>query len=302
MAEADLALRRPRIGRIGVWTGRLQKRPSGEAREVVAELEEIGYGSVWIPESPFGKDALTFAAVLLGASRSITVATGIAITWARDPVAMMNAARTIGDAHPERFVLGIGISHDSTATARGHTYRRPVESMRNYLDDMGAAEFDGHGPAWQPPVVIAALGPRMLETAREHADGAHPFLTTPAHTHRARGILGPGKLLAVEQGIVLGVGDSARTAARSNLARYLSWPSYRRHFERLGFEETDFAGGGSDRLIDAVFAIGDSAAAERRVREHIDAGADSVCLQVVTDDLDEELRGFRQIGEALTLT
>ncbi len=301
MAEPDALAKRPPLGRVGAWSGRLQRRPTGEAIEVVNELEELGYRSVWVPESPFGKDVLTFSAVLLGASTSITVATGIAIVWARDPAAMMNAGRTLGDAHPERFLLGIGISHESTAAARGHDYRRPVQAMREYLQTMHAAGFDGHEPQWTPPVLIAALGPRMLEVAAEFADGAHPFLTTAEHTHSARQALGPNKLLAVEQGVILGSDAEARSAARENLTRFLAWPNYRRHFERLGFDESDFADGGSDRLIDAVFAIGDEDAVERRVQEHHDAGADHVCLQIVTNDMDEELAVYRRIAQSVTL-
>ena len=289
------------MGRVGAWSGRLQRRPTGEAIEVVNELDDLGYRSVWVPESPFGKDVLTFSGVLLGASESITVATGIAIVWARDPAAMMNAGRTLGDAFPERFLLGIGISHESTASARGHDYRRPVSAMRDYLQTMQAADFDGHGPQWTPPVVIAALGPRMLALAAGAADGAHPFLATAEHTHSARQTLGPDKLLAVEQGVILDSGDSARQMARENLTRFLAWPNYRRHFERLGFDDTDFADGGSDRLIDAVFAVGDEAAVERRVREHLDAGADHVCLQIVTNDLDDELHAYRRIAAAVAL-
>lgn len=301
MAEAGAIETRPPLGRVGAWSGRLQRRPTGEAIEVVNELEQLGYGSVWVPESPFGKDVLTFSGILLGGSKSITVATGIAIVWARDPAAMMNAGRTLGDAHPERFLLGIGISHESTAAARGHHYRRPVRAMREYLETMHSAGFDGHGPQWTPPVVIAALGPKMLQVASEFADGAHPFLTTADHTHAAREALGPDKLLAVEQGVILGTDDEARTAARENLTRFLAWPNYRRHFERLGFDETDFADGGSDRLIDAVFAIGDEDAVGRRIQEHLDAGADHVCLQVVTNDMDQELAVYRRVAQSIML-
>ena len=301
MTDPEPSAIRPPLGRVGAWTGRLQRRPTSQAIEVVNELEELGYQSVWIPESPFGKDVLTFSGVLLGASRTITVATGIAIVWARDPAAMMNAGRTLGDAHPERFLLGIGISHESTAVARGHDYRRPVHAMREYLQTMHAADFDGHGPLWTPPVLIAALGPRMLEVAAKFADGAHPFLTTAEHTYQARQALGPGKLLAVEQGVVLGPIAEARAAARENLTRFLAWPNYRRHFERLGFDETDFADGGSDHLIDAVFAIGEEEAVERRVQEHLSAGADHVCLQIVTNDMDTELSVYRRIAQSIML-
>jgi len=293
---------RPELGRVGAWSGRLQRRPTGQAIEVVNELEELGYRSVWVPESPFGKDVLTFSGVLLGASRRITIATGIAIVWARDAAAMMNAGRTLGDAHPRRFLLGIGISHESTAEARGHHYGKPVAAMRSYLERMRGAGFDGYGPSWTPPVIIAALGPRMLQVAADLADGAHPFLTTADHTARARATLGADSLLAIEQGVALGPPDRARAAARENLTRFLAWPNYRRHFLRLGFEETDLADDGSNRLLDAVFAIGDEDTIQRRVKEHLDAGADHVCLQVLTNDIDDELAAYRRIAAAVPLT
>ena len=295
------SLSQPALGQVGAWSGRLQRRPTSQAIEVVNELEELGYRTLWIPESPFGKDVLTFSAVLLGASASMTLATGIAITWARDPAAMMNAARTLGDAHPGRFLLGVGISHESTALARGHSYQRPVDTMRNYLRGMHDADFDGHGPEWTPPVVIAALGPKMLQVAAELADGAHPFLATPEHTNRARNILGVGALLAVEQGVVLGPPEEAREAARENISRFLEWPNYRRHFERLGFGDTDFASGGSDRLLNAVFAFGDQAAVQERIQEHLDAGADHVCLQIVTNDMDAEMSAYRHLAPAMEI-
>jgi probable F420-dependent oxidoreductase len=289
------------LGRVGAWSGRLQRRPTGQAIDVVNELDDLGYRSVWIPESPFGKDVLTFAGVLLGASGQITVATGIAIVWARDAAAMMNAGRTLGDAFPGRFLLGIGISHETTARARGHDYAKPVEFMRGYLERMRDAEFDGAGPTWTPPLIVAALGPRMLQAAAELADGAHPFLTTPEHTATARETLGTDALLAVEQGVALGEPDQARAAARENLTRFLAWPNYRRHLLRLGFDETDLAEGGSDRLLDGLFAIGDEDTVRRRVQEHLDAGADHVCLQVITSDMDEEMAVYRRIAAAVPL-
>lgn len=289
------------LGRVGAWSGRLQRRPTGHAIDVVNELDELGYRSVWIPESPFGKDVLTFAGIVLGASTRINVATGIAIVWARDPAAMMNAGRTLGDAFPGRFLLGIGISHESTARARGHNYAKPVDFMRRYLEQMGAAEFDGDGPAWTPPVITAALGPRMLQAAAELADGAHPFLTTPDHTATARAALGTDALLAVEQGVAFGEPDQARAAARENLSRFLAWPNYRRHLFRLGFDESDLGNGISDRLLDALFAIGDEDTIRRRVQEHLDAGADHVCLQVITSDMDEEMAVYRRIAAAVEL-
>ena len=278
----------PDLGRVGMWSGRLQRRPTTEATELAVEWDELGFGALWVPESPAGKDVLTFATILLGATRRMVLATGIANIWVRDPVAMASARRTIGDAHPDRFVLGVGVSHRSTAVMRGHEYVKPLETMRSYLAAMIDAPFDGHPPAADPPTVVAALGPKMIAVAGELADGIHPFLTSPDHTARARAILGAGRLVAVELGaIVTTDAASARDAARTNLARYLQWPNYRNHFLRSGYDEGDLAEGGSNRLIDATYAIGGAAAIKDRVDEHLAAGADHVAVQIIDGGLDE---------------
>ncbi len=288
-----------RLGTVGVWSGRLQRLPTPEAIAAVTEHEDLGYRAVWIPESPGAKDVLTFAAVLLGASRKLVVATGIAIIWVRDPVAMMNASRTLADAFPGRFVLGVGVSHRTTAEMRGHHYARPLATMRSYLEAMDAAPFDGHPPGSIAPRLLAALGPRMTALAGELADGVHPFLSTPEHTLRAREILGD-KLIAVSQAIVPSTdARTARSAARMNLRRFLAWPNYRRHLLRLGFDEDDLLDGGSDRLVDSVYAWGDAAAIRGRVEEHLSAGADHVCLQVVPVDGGDELTTLRALAPAL---
>lgn len=288
------------LGAVGAWSGRLQRRPTGEAIEMCEELAELGYRTVWVPESPAGKNVLTFAAVLLGGTSRVNIATGIAITWVRDAFAMINASRALGDAHPGRFVLGVGISHRSTAEGRGHVYDRPLDAMRSYLDAMRGAPFDGAAPQWEPPTVIAALGPKMLAVSSAHADGAHTFLTTPEHTASAREVLGAGKVLAVEQGVVL-LGDGGdlsegRARARTNLQRFLAWPNYRNHLRRLGFDDADLDGECSDRLIDALYVIGDEEAVARRIGAHRDAGADHVCVQVVGGSDADELDVFRRLA------
>lgn len=287
------------LGRIGIWSGRLQRRPTAEATDLAAEWDDLGFGALWVPESPAGKDVLTFAAVLLGATPRMVLATGIASIWARDPIAMTSARKTIGDAYPGRFVLGVGISHRSTAAMRGHDYGKPVATMRSYLEAMNEAPFDGHPPVADPPTVVAALGPKMVAAAGELADGIHPFLTDPDHTAGARSILGDRKIIAVEQGAIL-TSDPAgsRAAARTNLARYLQWPNYRNHFLRGGYDDGDLAAGGSDRLIDATYAIGDAAAIRARVDQHLAAGADHVAVQIVDGGLDEAA-ALRELAPAL---
>jgi probable F420-dependent oxidoreductase len=288
------------LGPVGAWSGRLQRRPTGQAIEMCEELGELGYQTVWVPESPSGKNVLTFAAVLLGGTSHVNVATGIAITWVRDAVAMINASRTLGDAYPGRFVLGVGISHQSTAEGRGHLYEKPLNAMRTYLDTMRDAAFDGGALEWTPPTIVAALGPKMLAVSGAYADGAHSFLTTPEHTAGAREVLGADKLLAVEQGVVLLDGGldarEGRDRARVNLLRFLAWPNYRNHLKRLGFNDADFEGKCSDRLIDALYVIGDEEAVGRRIGAHRDAGADHVCLQVIGGSDDDELEAFRRLA------
>ncbi len=289
-----------RLGTVGVWSGRLQRLPTPRATAAVVEYEELGYGALWIPESPGGKDVLTFAAVLLGASRKLVVAAGIAIIWIRDPVAMVNASRTLADAFPGRFVLGVGVSHRSTAQMRGHAYAQPLLAMRGYLEKMDKAPFDGHPPDRPAPRLLAALGPRMTALAGELADGVHPFLSTPDHTYRAREILGPDKLVAVEQAIVPSKeAGAARSAARENLHRFLAWPNYRRHLLRLGFDQQDLADGGSNRLVDSVYAWGDDAAIRDRVADHLTAGADHVCVQVIPVEGRDELSTLRALAPTL---
>lgn len=287
------------LGPIGVWSGRLQRRPTAQALELVDEWGQLGYGAAWVPESPGGKNVLTFAAVLLGGTRRIPVATGIAIIWGRDPVAMMNASRTLVDAFPGRFLLGIGVSHESTAVLRGHEYRKPLSASRAYLEAMNAAPFDGSPLNESPKTVVAALGPKMIGLAGQLADGIHPFLAPSEHTRTARDILGPDKIIAVEQGIILTSDPAeARDLARANLSRYLQWPNYRNHFLRIGFGEDDLSDGGSNRLLDAIYAWGDEEAIRVRISEHQAAGADHVCLQVIGGTL-EEPEALRELAPAL---
>lgn len=288
------------VGSVGVFSGRLQRRPTGEALELVNEWEDLGYGSVWVSESASAKNVLTFSAVLLGGTRRIVVASAVAVIWNRDPTAMMNAGRTLADAHPERFVLGVGVSHGKSAATRGHRYDKPLQAMRTYLEEMDAAAYDGHPPEHQAVRLLAALGPKMTALAAELTDGVHPFLTTPGHTAATRELVGPEALVAVEQAVLLADDEQeARTAARENFERFMRWPNYRRHLNRLGFEDDDLAGGGSDRVIDAIYARGDEAAIQGRVAEHLDAGADNVSLQVIPVGPVDEAEVLRRLAPAV---
>src|SRR5262245_17189087 len=198
--------------------------------------------------------------------------------------------KTIAEAFPGRFVLGLGISHGHAVELRGQTYGKPLTTMREYLDALDAATCMGPEPARRVPVVLAALGPRMLELSRDRTDGAHPYFVPPEHSAFAREHLGPGKVLAPEQAVILTDDEArAREVAREHCAFYLSAPNYRNSMLRLGFEEADLDGGGSDKLLERIVVWGDEDAIRARVKEHFDAGADHVCIQPLpsgTLDLD----------------
>jgi probable F420-dependent oxidoreductase len=291
-----------RLGPVGAWTFALERRPIGEEREALAELEEVGFPAVWIPEGRGSKEILSHAALLLPATRRLVLATGIASIWARDPVAMATGARTLGDAFPGRFVLGIGVSHRTTVDRRGATrYRQPYERMVRYLDAMEEAGYPVRPTPDLPPIVLAALGPRMLRLAAERTAGAHPYFVPVEHTARAREVLGPEPFLGPEQAVVLEA-DAARSreVAREYMSHYLKLENYSRNLLRLGWTEEDLAGGGSDRLVDALVGWGDEDAIRRQVRAHLDAGADHVSVQVlVADPMAMPLPQLRELAPAL---
>lgn len=270
---------------IGIWTAQLDYQPAAKAKEAAAELEQLGFGAIWFPES-VGREALTNAALLLGATGRIVIATGIANIYARDPVTMAAAQKTLAEAYPERFLLGLGVSHiPLVEQIRGHSYGKPVASMRAYLDGMDRAPYRAVPPPVRPIRVLAALGPKMLRVAAERADGAHPYFVPPEHTRRAREILGNDRLLAVEQAVVLETDSvKAREIARRHTSTYLKLPNYVNNLRRLGFNDEDLAESGNDRLVDAIVAWGDIAAIIDRVRAHQSAGADHVCVQVLPAD------------------
>ena len=270
---------------IGIWTAQLDYQPAAKAQEAAAELEQLGFGAIWFPET-VGREALTNAALLLGATRRIVIATGIANIYARDPVTVAAGQKTLAEAYPSRFLLGLGVSHSPLVEQiRGHKYDKPVASMRAYLDGMDRAPYRAVPPPMSPIRVLAALGPQMLRLSAERAGGAHPYFVPPEHTARAREILGSDRLLAVEQAVVLETDSAkAREIARVHTSRYLALPNYVNNLRRLGFGDQDLVGAGSDRLVDAIVAWGDMNAVIDRIRAHQSAGADHVCLQVLPPD------------------
>ena len=288
------------IGRIGLWSGIFDAVPVRDAITAAQEIEAMGFETLWIPEA-VGRDPLVAAGIYLSGTSTLRIATGIANIYARDPMTMNACARALVDAFPGRFLLGLGVSHAHlVAGIRKHDWSKPASYMDDYLDRMDKALFMAVGPTERPPRVLAALGPRMLAMSAHKADGAHPYFTPPEHTALARTALGTDALLAPEQMVVLERGPStARSIARKGMKMYLGLPNYWNNLLRLGFTEDDRADGGSDRLVDAIVVWGSLEAVAARVKEHHDAGADHVCVQVLRDDATVPLGQWRELASAL---
>lgn len=287
------------IGRIGVWDAGLNSAPAEEVRAVAREIEQLGYRAVWLPEGV--KDVFVNTSLMLAAADRLIVVSAIANVWIRSPYAMATAARTVGEAFPGRFVLGLGIGHHGQERFGGERFERPLTQMREYLDVMDEAPYYGPIPTKPVQRVLAALGPRMLAMAAERSRGAHTYLVPVEHTAFARQLIGPEPVLAVEQSFVLGRPESeAREIARGHVARYLRLPNYVNNLQRLGFSERDVADEGSDHLIDAIVALGDAERIADRIRAHLDAGADHVCVQPLMADSDPgALRALEALARAL---
>ncbi|MBO0735365.1 MAG: TIGR03620 family F420-dependent LLM class oxidoreductase [Alphaproteobacteria bacterium] len=270
------------LGKLGVWVS-MDSMTATAAATFAKRIEERGYAALWIPESR-GRNALTHSSWLLANTQRLIVATGIANIYARDPMAMANGQRGLDEQSDGRFLLGVGVSHRPMVQGlRGHTYGKPVTTMRNYLKAMQEAPYQAPMPRERPLTVVAALGPRMMALSGELADGAHPYNTTPEHTANARSILGPGKLLCPEVWVLLETDPTtARRAAREALSRYLQLENYLNSWRREGFGDADLAGGGSDRFVDAMVAWGDEREIRGRIQQHWDAGADHVCIQPIS--------------------
>ncbi|GAA4991778.1 TIGR03620 family F420-dependent LLM class oxidoreductase [Actinopolymorpha pittospori] len=290
-----------RLGSVGVWLGSVNWASAAAAREAAVEIEELGYGSLWVSETPLSKEPFVNAAILLAATTRIPLGTGIANVWARDATATRAAALTLSESFPGRFVLGLGVSHLPAVAARGTTYERPLTKMRDYLDQMdAAAPYEAPRGQENPPVVLAALRSKMLELSRDRTQGAHPYFVPPEHTARAREALGAGPLLIPEQAVVVETDpERARTTAREHTAFYLTLPNYVNNLRWLGFSDEDFENGGSDRLVDAIVAWGDVDAIRARVRAHLDAGADHVVLQPIESGRGLGLVQLRELAPAL---
>lgn len=289
------------MGPVGAWSFALQRLSAAEETKAAQELEQQGYPAIWMPESLGSKDILAHSAILLAGTDKAIVAPGIASIHARDPMSTANGARAIGEAYPGRFVLGLGVSHAPSVRLRGGEYGSPLARMREYLEMMAETQYAAPQPDPPVPLVLAALGPRMLELAAEKADGAHPYFVPVEHTPIARRQLGDEPFLGVELTAVLTTNRQAGLAvARSFAKHYLALPNYANNLRRLGWAEGDIENDGSDRLIEAVVALGDVEAIVRRVRDHLDAGADHVCVQFREEkSTDPALAAYRELAAAL---
>lgn len=281
-----------RIGKIGIWSLELRFGDHAQAAAAAAELEEMGFGALWFPGG-VGGDVLGDFDRLLAATKHAVLATGILNVWKHKPHEVISWWNGLASDKQARALLGLGVSHSPLI---GEAWGHPIATMRKYLDALSS----GGVPA--DSLCLAALGPKMLELARDRTAGAHPYLVTPAHTAQARKILGPAKLLAPEQGVILESDpERARGLARGALAMYQQLPNYANNWRRLGFTDDDITNA-SDRLVDALFAWGSIDQIAERVNAHIAAGADHVCLQVITGtgpDLAAVLPAWRKLKALL---
>lgn len=265
----------------GIWSAMLRYGDPAQAAAAAVELEALGYSALWIPD--VGGDLFTPLGNLLGATSNVTIATGILNIWMHTPDEAAAEHARLTAEHGNRYLCGIGISHQpfiDHVKAAG-TYQKPVATMAAYLDGLDSAST----PLAVGDRVLAALGPKMLELARTRTAGTHPYLVTPELTAQARAGIGPDRLVASEQGVVLETDPTtAREIARMHLRTYLGLPNYANNWKRQGFTDDDIADGGSDRLVDALVVWGDEASIAERVQQHRDAGADHVCIQVLTSD------------------
>jgi probable F420-dependent oxidoreductase len=290
------------LGRVGIWSFALQRMAATDEIRTAQEFEALGYPATWIPESLGSKDVLVHSGLLLANTTKLVIAPGIANIHARDPMAMANGAKALGEAYPNRFVLGIGVSHAPSVAMRGGDYANPLAQMNAYLDAMEAAQYAAPVAEQAVPLLLAALGPKMLELAAQRADGAHPYFVPVEHTPIARKHLGAEPTLATEVTAVLTTDRSAGLdVARAFAKHYLVLPNYANNLRRLGWGEADIQNE-TDAIVDAVVAIGDVDAIVKRARAHLDAGADHVCIQVRTErSNDPSVAAYKELVAAFNL-
>lgn len=272
------------LGKIGVWTG-LDHLSASDAAEFARRAEGWGYSALWTPEA-VGRDPFALIGYLAARTERIILATGIANIYARDPMAMKAIWKTVSELAPKRFILGLGVSHAHLVSGqRGHDYGKPLSTMKTYLEAMEKALYMGREPEHEAPIVLGALRDKMLGLSATAVQGAHPYLVTPAHTKHARSVIGADALLCPEQ-MVLAETDpvNARKIGRANLKIYLGLPNYQNSLRQFGFDDADFADGGSDRLVDALVCWGEPEKIAAHIEEHLEAGANHVCIQAYRAD------------------
>ncbi|WP_340318253.1 TIGR03620 family F420-dependent LLM class oxidoreductase [Rhizorhabdus argentea] len=282
------------LGNLAVWShidgpiSFFEDEKSGELGPATAErlarfarrVEELGYSAIWMPDG-FGRDPLIASAWLLANTTKLNVATGIVSIYSRDPIAMRAGGDALNEQWGGRFILGLGVSHrEAVEGMRGHRYEKPLPAMRSYLEAMARAPYNAARPAEPTRIVLAGLRQKMIALSGELAQGTHSYLVTAEHTAQARAILGPDRLLCVEQPLVLESDPAkARAIARRELEFYLTMLNYQNSWKALGFTDEDLANGGSDHFVDSVVGWGDEAALRKRIDEHLSAGATQVCIK-----------------------
>ncbi len=267
------------IGKVGIWFF-LDALTAAESVEFARKAEKLGYGAMWIPEA-VGREPFAHAAYLAAHTERIIFATGIANIWARDPITMSAASKTVADVSGGRFLLGIGVSHKPlVANLRGHSYDKPYSYMRDYLPKIKSALYRAPMPKEPVPIVLAALHPKMLQLSATEADGTHTYFVPPEHTAKARAAIGPKPWICAAQAIILETDAAkARAAARTYMKTYVPrLPNYTNNLKALGWKDEEFANGCSDKLVDAIVAWGTEDQIRARIDAHLKAGATHVCI------------------------
>jgi probable F420-dependent oxidoreductase len=284
-----------RLSQVGIWSMELRSEPGLQVIDAAAELDSLGFQSLWIPGLD-GGPAFADAERLLTAAPRATVALGVLSIWKQPAFRVAEQAAMLNAQFPRRLLTGLGVSNPESAASVGQDFGRPLESMGRYLDELDAAI----NPLAGSERILAALGPKMAALAGSRSAGLHPFLVPAAASARYREIVGTAVLIAPHLAVVLETDrDHARSIARAGIGTFINFPSYRANLRRLGFTDNDVVPGGSDRLIDALIAWGDLDSVAARIREHLDAGADHVALHVLTDSPGLPLTQWRQLADLL---
>ncbi len=284
----------PVLGKLGVWNSELRWAEGLGGDQFARDLEDMGYGALWVPGG-FDDKVLEDVSRLLSVTQKATIATGILNLWKYEPAQVADWFAALPAEHKARTMIGIGISHSALI---GEDHSRPLANTRKFLEGLEAAGMAMDNTS------LAALGPKMVALSGEKTAGAHPYLVDPEHTRQARAILGPGKLLAPEQGVAFGATmDEARKAAIQGVSFYKTLPNYRNNWLRLGYTDAEIDAD-ADRFIDGIVACGEVATMAARVRDHWQAGADHVCVQIISAEGENDFatltERFRKIAQALS--